>query len=121
MYLSSAHNEYLRVLFRLVGFVGSNIEPHSTQMSRENMVEFYLVLIRKMSRDNMVEFYLVLISNNTVKSFREYVGILSCLIISTNTVKYFHIALDFRVGFVSFDICCHNFSFPINFSELPGI
>ena len=85
MYLSSAHNEYLRVLFRLVGFVGSNIEPHSTQMSRENMVEFYLVLI------------------------------------SNNTVKYFHIALDFRVGFVSFDICCHNFSFPINFSELPGI
>ena len=101
MYFSSAHNEYLRVLFRLVGFVGSNIEPHSTQMSRENMVEFYLVLIRKMSRDNMVEFYLVLISNNTV--------------------KYFHVALDFRVGFVSFDICCHNFSFPINFSELPGI
>ena len=67
------------------GLVRNNVEPHSTQMSRENMVEFYLVLI------------------------------------SNNTVKYFHIALDFRVGFVSFDICCHNFSFPINFSELPGI
>ena len=47
MYLSSARNEYLRVLFCLVGFVGSNMEPHSTQMLRENMVEFYLVLISK--------------------------------------------------------------------------